>query len=428
MKTGIRTICILMICALFLSMGACGGPDNEPVQSFSALESTASAPTEAPTQSPTPTPTPTPTPAPTPVPTPTATPKPEYRDITEADYKTLFNEETTAESLAYILQYLPVGPCEDGLSALAAKNVWENFYQTDNTSISEVYDLQFSDDGSTVSGDASKMFAWFGIVNNKGIHNDPSDDSVQVDGNTLTIDNSRATHSDRYYPQIVMGKVSEINMYLYYTYSTEYDGQSPDVHRTAVFQKNETGKYQVTEIVDRELWSVAPAPEEYGFTLADLPSDQEGSVASEYLRMYATVLQDKMLHPQDYYKGSFALAYIDGDDIPELVWLNSMAHFGWAEVYYYKDHNLDMQEVTISYGAFSYLEKENVIQGADPQVDYDAYGDQSLWLVLIYNDVDKPSDDLAGLVDYDYGFGFPISQENIMEMAKNPELFIISKN
>jgi hypothetical protein len=414
MKLIIRSICMILFCVLWLCLGACDSQEKESsVPDTTSAAASTPQPATTPSPSPIPTLKPTPTPAPTPTAAPTATPTPEYRDITDAEYKTLFNEEITEERLAYILQYLPVGSCENGLSAIAAKNVWENFNMTDNMAISEVYDLRFEDNAQTVTGDASKMFAWFGIVNNKGIHNDPSDDSVVIDGDTLTIDNSKATHANRLDPKIVLGKVSENDMYIYYSYSTEFDNRSPDMHRTAVFKKDKTGKYQVSEIVERELWSVAPAPEEYGFSIINIPSED---MTKEYLAMFAAVLQDKCANPQEYYNGSFALAYVDSDDTPELIWMDSMAHFGMVEVYYYSDHNLDMHTYRINYGAFAFLEKENTIWGASPQVDYDAYE----WTNFIYNDEDEPTDGL--------GNGFRVCPENIIKMAKNPELFIISNN
>lgn len=132
MKLIIRCTCMILICVLWLCLGACDSqekessvPDTTPAAASTPQPATTPSPSPIPTLKPTPTPAPTPTAAPTA--TPTATPTPEYRDITDAEYKTLFNEEITEERLAYILQYLPVGSCENGLSAIAAKNVWENF-------------------------------------------------------------------------------------------------------------------------------------------------------------------------------------------------------------------------------------------------------------------------------------------------------------
>ena len=122
MKLIIRSICMILICVLWLCLGACDSQEKE-----SSVPDTTPAAASTPQPATTPSPSPIPTLKPTPTPAPTATPAPEYRDITDAEYKTLFNEEITEERLAYILQYLPVGSCENGLSAIAAKNVWENF-------------------------------------------------------------------------------------------------------------------------------------------------------------------------------------------------------------------------------------------------------------------------------------------------------------
>lgn len=309
-----------------LCFGACkGGEPSQPA----APEAAGPTPSAAPSPTPLPTPSPSPSPSPTPTPVPTPTPAPVYQDITEADYETLFNEAVTKERLGYILQYLPVGSCKEGLSAIAAKNVWEAFNMTDNMAITKLYDIHFEDNAQTVTGDASQMFAWLGIVNNKGIHNDPADDSVVIDGNILTIDNRRAVHADRLNPKISMGKRSETDLYLYYSYSTEFHSAGPNVFRTAVFQKDETGKYQVVEIVEREGGSTAPAKPEYQFSFLTDQEKESGDIWESLLSsgaFYEYVPQ----WPMAEVPAQYAVLDIDGDGATELVLSSDTDGTGFA--------------------------------------------------------------------------------------------------
>lgn len=324
MKKGVT---LFLICALLLCLGAC----EEQVEEGSSLPAVTPEVTAAPTPTATPSPAPSPTPEPTPTPTPLPppTPVPVYRDITEADYETLFNESTSEEQIAYLIRYLPVGTYENGISAIAAKNVWESVYMTDNTSIDEIYDLEFINEGKTVTGDASKMFAWFGIVNNKGIYNDPADDSVTIEGSTLTIECSGCEHRDWYYPRIVTGKVSDNDLYLYYAYSTDYHSKAPNVHRTALFVKDETGKYQVAEITEREPGSVAPAKPEYNFSLISEQDLQSGNPWKSILAegSYNSYVSE---WPMDQTPSQYAILDIDGDGMKELVLSSNVDSIGFT--------------------------------------------------------------------------------------------------
>lgn len=307
---------LLLICILGMCFSACGsqGKGNGLPAATPKATSTPT-PTEAPTPTPTSTATPTPTPTPTPVPTPTP---PAYREIAEEDYRTLFNRETSSEELAGILQFLPVGSYEEGITAIAAKNAWESVYMTDNMSIGKMFDVQFDYGKNIITGDVSELFAWLGTVNNKNVHNDPVDSSIVVDGSSLTIDLTQCTHKDWYTPEIVMGMISEEDLYLYYTYSTIYDSSVPDVFRTAVFVKDGTGKYQLSQIVDREAGSVAPAKPEYNFSFLSDQIKESGNIWEGILSS-GRIPEYVSQWPVERKITQYAVLDIDGNGTTELV-------------------------------------------------------------------------------------------------------------
>lgn len=303
---------ILLLLVLPLYFGACGNK-----RKGNALPATTSgtASTPTPTSLSTPTPAPTSTPKPSPTPSPTPTPVPEYRDITEEDYRTLFNRETSKEELVQILQFMPAGSYEEGISSVAVKNAFESVYLTGGQTVLDMFDgVQFDYDNDLISGDISELLAWLGIVSSKGIYNDPADGSLKVDGTTLTTAISKCTHRDWVDPKIVMGKVSDADIYIYFSYSTDYSNPLPNVHRTAVFVKDQAGKYQLMEVTDRDAGSTAPAPPEYNFTfLSDGGNVLEDMLLSGGISAYLTQWNGEDPPSQ------YAALDVDGDGTAELI-------------------------------------------------------------------------------------------------------------
>lgn len=313
MKSTRKKIAVsLLFLILLLCLNACGGQGNGNDLPSAMPKATA---TPAPTASPTPTPTPTPEPTATPTSSPTPTPVPEYRDMTEEDYRALFNRETSKEELVQILQFMPISSYEEGISSVAVKNAFESVYATGGQTVLDMFDgVQFDYDNDLISGDISKLLAWLGIVSNKGIYNDPSDDSLKVDGTILTTAISKCTHRDWISPKIIMGKVSEADMYIYYSYSTDYSNPLPNVHRTAVFIKDEAGKYQLSEVTDRDAGSTAPASPEYNFTfLSEGGNVLEDMLLSGGISAYLTQWNG------DAPPSQYAVLDVEGDGTAELI-------------------------------------------------------------------------------------------------------------
>lgn len=309
-----KSIAILLICVLGLCLNACGSRGKGGKLPSTTLGTTV---TSTPTASPTPTLTPTPTPEPsaTPTPSPTPTPVPEYRDMTEEDYRTLFNRETSKEELVQILQFMPAGSYAEGIPSGTVKNAWELIYMTDSHGIARMFDgLQFDYENDRVAGDVSELLDWLGTVNNKGFYNDPSESSLTLDGTSVIISLSQSVHQDFYTPKILMGKVSEVDMYIYYSYSTDYSNPLPNVHRTAVFVKDGAGKYQLSEVTDRDAGSTAPAPPEYNFTfLSEGGNVLEDMLLSGGISAYLTQWNG------DAPPSQYAVIDVDGDGTAELI-------------------------------------------------------------------------------------------------------------
>lgn len=120
---------------------------------------------------------------------------------------------------------------------------------------------------------------------------------------------------------------------------------------------------------------------------------------SEALEGYASFLQEYELPRQDGGSGQepgFALLYLDGDEVPELVVMEGIAHAQGASVFMFRDGKVIALGTYGQYGAMPYREKEGLLFD-----DYDTQGNLHFGVYQI--EEDHP----ALLQSYDYWAGLP---------------------
>lgn len=120
---------------------------------------------------------------------------------------------------------------------------------------------------------------------------------------------------------------------------------------------------------------------------------------SEALEGYASFLQEYELSRQDSDSGEelgFALLYLDGDEVPELVVMEGTAHAQGASVFMFRDGKVIALGTYGQYGAMPYREKEGLLFD-----DYDTQGNLHFGVYQI------KGDHTALLQSCDYWAGLP---------------------
>lgn len=128
----------------------------------------------------------------------------------------------------------------------------------------------------------------------------------------------------------------------------------------------------------------------------------------EYLDLYAKVLREKAVRPGTAgWRNCFALGYVNEDDVPDLLCMDSGGHYGSVDVYYYKDGELEKEQCMSIYGEIWYLEKGGV-------VTVERHSGEDGWVQFLYD------------WDHDGKHGsYETTIANINRMLNQPELFIL---
>ncbi|MEY8576292.1 S-layer homology domain-containing protein [Oscillospiraceae bacterium 21-37] len=128
----------------------------------------------------------------------------------------------------------------------------------------------------------------------------------------------------------------------------------------------------------------------------------------EYLDLYAKVLREKAVRPGTTgWRNCFALGYVNEDDVPDLLCMDSGGHYGSVDVYYYKDGKLEKEQSVSIYGEIWYLEKGGVVTA-------ESYLGEDGWVQFLYD------------WDHNGKYGtYETTTANINRMLNQPELFIL---
>lgn len=210
--------------------------------------------------------------------------------------------------------------------------------------------------------------------------------------------------------------------------------------------------------------SVTVEGKEYtkSFTVSSGPQAVPFVVAPAYLEEYARILREAAGNAPSSWKPSFALAYIDNDDIPELLVCGSGSHVSLTDIYFYKNGKVVKQEMGTAYGTFRFSPRTGMLWRWDLSSGYEsqsfgtlgASGYQSTiyfssnggavanasdikyWIreqevsESRYDRELKKAQDAYKWVQFAYGSStdsFRASSSNINGMLENPQQYVLSK-
>ncbi len=112
------------------------------------------------------------------------------------------------------------------------------------------------------------------------------------------------------------------------------------------------GDYTASVTVDGQTYT-------QGFTVTNGPQTVPFVLQPAYLQEYAKILRNlPKISGNNWY---FGLAYIDNDDIPELITCGSGSHVSQSDIYFYKNGKISKQELGTSYGAFRFSPRTGML-------------------------------------------------------------------
>ncbi len=112
------------------------------------------------------------------------------------------------------------------------------------------------------------------------------------------------------------------------------------------------------------------------FTVSNGPLTVPFVAKAAWVEEYAKILRETLTSCNKYrLKPSFALIYLDNDDIPELVVSEDGSHVAPAKIYYYNNGNVKSHEAGV-YGSFQFSPKTSMIYVANmgSGIAYDGFG------------------------------------------------------